>query len=167
MYCQYIVRAHNRLELNNSTTEVLHVKSRFARTLPVQISTSVILSYLLLREFAILESYINSCLSMSGHINSVCKSASFAIRKIFKIRRYLDQASGVKLVHAFMSSLLDNCNSILFGLPDKRLNQLQRIQKKAARITTFTMKRDYITLVMCKLPWLPIHARIVIKLTKL
>ena len=96
---------------------------------------------------------------MSGHINSVCRIASFA-----KIRRYLDQASAEKLVHAFISSRLDNCNSILFGLPEKELNKLQRIQNMAARVVTLTRKRDHITPVMHELHWMPIHARIVFKL---
>ena len=101
---------------------------------------------------------LDSCPSMSGHIISVCRSASFAIRKIGKIHRYLNQASAEKLVYAFISSRLDNCNSIiLFGLPNKELNKLQRIQNKAARVITLTRKRDLITPLMYKLHWLLIH----------
>ena len=94
----------------------------------------------------------------------MCRSASFAIRKIGKIRRYIDQASAEKLVHAFISLRLDNCNSILFGLPDKELNKRQRIQNMAARVITLSKKRDHITPVMYKLHWLPIHAGIVFML---
>ena len=67
-------------------------------------------------------------------------------------------------LHAFISSRLDNCNSILFGFPDKELNKLQRIQNMAARVITLSKKRDHIPPVMYKLHWLTIHARIVFKL---
>ena len=156
--------AHNRLKLNDSKTEVLHVKSRFAKnvaSVDINIGDTTVSPSEEVRDLGVL---LDSCLSMSGHINSVFRSASFAIRKIGKIRRYLDQASTEKLVHAFISSRLDNCNSILFGLPEKELNKLQRIQNMAARVVTLTRKRDHITPVMYELHWLPIHARIVFKL---
>ena len=156
--------AHNRLKLNDSKTEVLHVKSRFAKnvaSVDINIGDTTVSPSEEVRDLGVL---LDSCLSMSGYINSVCRSASFAIRKIGKIRRYLDQASAEKLVHAFISSRLDNCNSILFGLPEKELNKLQRIQNMAARVVTLTRKRDHITPVMYELHCLPIHARIVFKL---
>ena len=142
---------HNKLKLNDSKTELLHVKSRFARNV-----SSV--------DINIGDTTVSPCLSMRSHINSVCRSVSFAISKIGKIRRYLDQASAEKLVHSFISSRLDNCNSILFALHDKELNKLQRIQNMATRIITLSKKLDHITPVMYKLHWLPIHARIIFKL---
>ena len=155
---------HNKLKLNDSKTELLHVKSRFAKnitTVDINIGNTVISPSNEVRDLGVL---LDSCLSMSSHINSVCRSASFAIRKIGKIRRYLDKANAEKLIHAFISSRLDNCNSILFGLPDKELNKLQRIQNMAARVIPLSKKRDHITPVMFKLHWLPIRAIIAFKL---
>ena len=37
---------------------------------------------------------------------------------ISKIRSFLDKASTEKLVHAFMKSILDYCNSVLYGSLD-------------------------------------------------
>ncbi|XP_072030826.1 uncharacterized protein [Amphiura filiformis] len=159
--------AHNKLnKLNDSKTELLHVKSRFAKnvaSVDINIGDTIVSPSEVVRDLGVL---LDSSLStsMSSHINSVCRSASFAIRKIGKIRRYFDLVSAEKLVHAFISSRLDNCNSVLFGLPNKELNKLQRIQNMAARVITLSRKRDHITPVMCKLHWLPIHARIVFKL---
>ena len=66
--------------------------------------------------------------TMTSHVNNVCCSASYGIHRIGKLRRYLDPDNSEKLVHAFVSSRLDSCNSILAGLPDEELIKLQRVQ---------------------------------------
>ena len=101
---------------------------------------------------------------MTNHVNNLCRSASYAVHRIGKLRRYLDAPNTEKLVHAFISSQLDNCNSILYGLPDKELNKLQRIQNSAARLVSLTKKRNHISPVLCQLHWLPIRQRIIFKL---
>ena len=55
-------------------------------------------------------------------------------------------------------------NSLLFGLPDKQLSRLQRIQNTAARVVTLTKKHSHITPVLLDLHWLPISSRIIFKL---
>ena len=47
---------------------------------------------------------MDSHLLLTKHMNSICKSAWYAIRNIGKIRRHLDQESCVRLVHAFVTS---------------------------------------------------------------
>ena len=44
----------------------------------------------------------------------------------------MDSAS--KLIHAFVTSRLDNLNSLLVELPDYVLNKLQIVQNNAARL---------------------------------
>ena len=65
-------------------------------------------------------------LDFSSHINAICKSATFSIRNIGRLRKYLNQADTERLVHAFVTSKLDSCNSILFGLPSYQIEKLQR-----------------------------------------
>ena len=63
-----------------------------------------------------------------------------------------------------MSSKLDYCNSLLYGLPDAQLQLLQRAQNTAARIVTRTKKTHHITPVLQQLHWLPVSYRIDFKL---
>ena len=100
---------------------------------------------------------------MSTRVNDLCRTATLALKRISRIRRYLNSACCEQLVHAFVSSRLDYCNSLLIGLPDKEISKIQRIQNSAARLVTKTKKRDHITHVLRKLHWLTIDKRIVFK----
>ena len=64
----------------------------------------------------------------------------------------------------FISSKLDSCNSLLFGLPKGNLYRLQRIQNSAAKIISGACKRDHITPILRELHWLPISSRIQFKI---
>ena len=97
------------------------------------------------------------------HVNNVCKAASFAIWRIGRIRHLLDQQSAERLVHAFITSRLDYCNSLLFGLPDTYINRLQLIQNSAARLVARVRKYDHITPVLKMLHWLPVKQRCIFK----
>ena len=68
------------------------------------------------------------------------------------------------LVHAFVSSRSDFCNSLLFGLPKQSLKKLQHVQNVAARIVTLTPKSEHITPVLNNLHWLPIEERVIFKM---
>ena len=87
-----------------------------------------------------------------------------SLRSISKIGKYLTQDSAQILIHAFISSKLDYCNSLLYGIPKYLVCRLQRVQNTAARIVTLTRKYDSITPIMFKLHWLPVHSRIIFKL---
>ena len=102
-------------------------------------------------------------LTMSGHENNLCHTASLAIRNIGRNLKYLDQPSTERVVHVFVSSYLDYCNSVLYGLPAKQLSKLQCLQNSAARLVTKAKRRDYITPVLRQLLWLPINQRIVLR----
>ncbi len=68
-----------------------------------------------------------------------------------------------KLVHAFMTSKLDNCNALLGGCPASSINKLQIVQNAAARVLTRSRKYD-ITPILQSLQWLPIKFRISYKI---
>ena len=68
------------------------------------------------------------------------------------------------LVHAFVSSRLDYCNSLLHGSPKYVPQKLQRAQNAAARLIKLSRKYDHITPHLMDLHWLPIEYRIQFKI---
>ena len=86
------------------------------------------------------------------------------MHNISKIRNVLSQKDTEKLVHAFITSRLDYCNSLLSGSSRKSLKTLQLVQNAAARVLTRTKKRDHISPVLASLHWLPVKSRIEFKI---
>ena len=105
----------------------------------------------------------DSRLTNFSHINSICRSASLALRNIGRVRKHLNQANTEHLVRAFITSRLDYCNSLLCGLPAKEINKLQRLQNSAARLVTKCKLREHITPILKELHWLPVDHRIIFK----
>ena len=107
---------------------------------------------------------LDSQLTMSDHVTSLCRSCFFQVCQLRQVRSSLTTETTETLVHAFISSRLDYCNSLLYGINDGLLKKLQAVQNAAARVTTKTRKFDHITPVLRELHWLPVRKRIVYKL---
>ena len=103
---------------------------------------------------------MDSTLAMKSHVDNLCKSALFGIRKICQIRHYLSQDTTVKLVHAFVNLKLDSCNSLLLGLQEQDIMKVQRVQNTAARLVFRVPRREHITPTLEELHWLPVRQRI-------
>ena len=99
--------------------------------------------------------------------NNTCKSAFFILRKVSRIRRYITTEAAKTLIHSLISSKIDYCNGLLFGLLKCNLDRLQRALNCAARVITGTKKHDPITQVLIDLHWLPIKYRIDYKIALL
>ena len=83
---------------------------------------------------------------------------------IGRIRRYLTSDATKTLAHALVTSILDYCNSLLYGLPANHLAKMQRLENACARVITRTGRRLHITPVLKDLHWLPVHRRIQFKI---
>ena len=105
----------------------------------------------------------DSHLSMEQQVNALCKSCGHQIHMIGKIVKFLTTCATEQLVHSFVTSRVNNCNLLFFGLPDKLIHRLQLLQHRA-RLITHTKKHDHITLVMRSLHWLPVRSRIIFKI---
>jgi hypothetical protein len=160
--------AKNKLKLNENKTEAILISSKYDTHLhdtdTIIIGQTTIALSNKVKDLGVI---LDKHLSMVAHISNMSSTASYAIRKIGKIRQYLDNKSTETLVHAFVTSRLDYCNSVLYGLPVSQLSRLQRVQNTAARLVTRTDRRSHITPVLRALHWLPIKDHITFKIALL
>ena len=154
---------NNMLKLNQEKTELIVISSKF-RPKPaisyVSVGDKQILPKSSARNLGVI---FDECCNMVEHVNKICKTSYYHLRNISKIRKYLTEETTEILVHAFVTSKLDYCNSLLYGLPKHMIGSLQSVQNTAARIVTLTKKFDHITPVLIQLHWLPVHFRILFK----
>ena len=68
------------------------------------------------------------------------------------------------IIHTFISTRLDYCNSVFTCLNKSALNKLQTVQNSAARLLTGAPRRSHITPVLSALHWLPVKFRIDFKI---
>ena len=108
--------------------------------------------------------WFDSRLSMASHIPKLCASSFYHIYNIRRIRKYLSRQSAEILVFAFLTSLLDYCNGLLYGLPDCLSNKQQRVQKAWARLIIREQKFCHVTPLIYEFHWLPIKYRIEFKI---
>lgn len=104
--------------------------------------------------------WFDSNLSMSTHISKTSSSGFYFLYNIRRIRKYLTRELTETLIHAFISSRVDYCNSLLYGLPKCQLNKLQRVQNAAARLVFQESKYCRISPLLRSLHWLPVKYRI-------
>ena len=106
----------------------------------------------------------DSNLNLEAHVNNICCASYFHIRNIGQIRSYLSQADIETLVHALISSHLDQLNSAVWASRYMLLKKLQRVQNTAARLVMGAKRHDHITPVLARLHWLPVKQRISFKI---
>ena len=66
----------------------------------------------------------------------------FWLRQLGRVRRSLDTESVKTLLHLFITSRIDYCNTVLAGAPKYVTDKLQRVLNAAARLVTNTKKFD-------------------------
>ena len=103
-------------------------------------------------------------ISVSVHMTKICSAAFYHLYNIRKIRKYLTKECTETLIHAFISSKLDYCNSLLYGAPHYLLQEMQCVQNAAARYIFQGSKFSHVTPQLRSLQWLPVTQRIHFKL---
>ena len=92
-----------------------------------------------------LGSWFDAHMRMNVHIGKICSKAFRGLYNIRQIRKFLTVQSTKTSIHVFVSSHLDYCNALLFGLLKYQLDRLQKVQNAAARVTFQIAKFDHIS----------------------
>ena len=83
---------------------------------------------------------------------------------VHNICKFLTKYTCTTLVLGLCISHLDYANALFYGLPDKTISNLQRIQAMCAKLTHEKSKFDSTTEALAHLHWLPIRQRINFKI---
>ena len=92
------------------------------------------------------------------------KSAFHTIRSISRIGKFPSVENAKTSVHAFVTSKLNNCNALLYGLPEYKIQRLQYVLTSASRLVTLSRKHDHISPVLMELHWFPVKERVEFKI---
>ena len=90
-----------------------------------------------------LGAWFDDQLAMAEHITKICSAAFYHLHNIRRIRKYLSMDSAATLIHSFISSRIDYCDSLLYGVPKCHIDKLQRVQNAAARLVV--MRANFAT----------------------
>lgn len=155
----------NKLKLNDGKTEFLLIGTRQqlakVRLDHINIGNIEVQTSPVARDLGV---WFDSLLNMETHVKKISKTSFYYLYNLRRIRKYLSRDVVEKLVHAFITSRLDYCNSLLFGMPGCLISKIQRIQNAAARLVTNSSKYDHITPILYDLHWLPVEYRIQFKI---
>jgi hypothetical protein len=157
----------NKLKLNDNKTEVLHFSSKYrscCQLTGITIGDEVVESTNSAKTLGVT---LDSHMTLDNHLMNISRSSMASLQYIGRIRKYLDTKACERLVHAFVMSKIDYCNGILLGLPNQKLDYIQRLQNSAARLVTRTCRKDHITPVLKSLHWLPVRQRVQYKVALL
>jgi hypothetical protein len=158
--------SENHLKLNDEKTEFLligqkQMLNRIEGDRTINIGNTAIPASSCAKNIGAM---LDSQLDMKTQVNYIARSSYYHLRNIGHIRPNISEEAASTLIHAFISSKLDNLNSLLVGIPDCVLKKLQLIQNNAARLVLRKKKCDHVTPLMKQLHWLPIKSRIRFKI---
>ena len=133
----------NRLKMNAKKTEVIYIDTR--NQLDKCQSKEICVRNDLIPgspRTKYLGAWINELLTFQHHINMKCKTAIWNLKKTQYLRQYVDQATCEILIHSLVMSHLDYVNITLFGVTDKVISRLQRVQNWVVKVILIKSKYD-------------------------
>ena len=154
---------HDRLLLIDDKTEfiIIGTRQKKLQAMNIKEGSSVIKPSSQVKN---LGSWLDPNLNMRHHIRNVCKAGFFYLHNIRCIKTYLSRDSLLTIVHAFITSRLEYCNALIYGLPKEQIVKLRRVQNAAARLIKDIGKYSHFTPAFYELHWLPVLARIHFKI---
>ena len=150
---------HNKLKINDDKTEFLIITSpraKFSHEINLSIGQENISPSSNCKSLGVT---FDQHIMMDTFIQNTCRAAHFHLRNIGSVRDLLPEKAAAQLVHSLVTSRIDYCNSLLYGVPEYKTDRLQRVHNIAARIVTRS-NPDHITPVLKRLHWLRVMFRI-------
>ena len=135
--------AANRLKMNADKMELLWAGSKYGPTLlgssgpPLRLGDETVMASDHVRLLGYLVG--SQPCEARRYISSSC---FYWLRQIRRIRRSLDAESAKTLVHAFITSRIDGCNTVLARSTRTITDRLQRLLNAAAHVISNTGKFD-------------------------
>jgi len=159
----------NRLSLNSSKTQLIWLGTpQQLQKLDYSLLSDKFPSFVFSSSVRDLGVILDSTLSFTEHISKLTRISYFHLRRLRAIRKSVPSSTFATIVHAFVCSRIDYCNSLLIGLPKARLSALQSVLNAAARLIARLPRFSHITAYMVEqLHWLPLSARIQFKIIAL
>ena len=122
----------NKLKLNEEETDILLIHSKFQNSPSLD---EIILGNEQLTMAGIVTNLgiiFDKEILFNDHINQLCRT--FILGNPFKICKYLTDDATSKDVHAFVTTKLDYCSHLYFGLSKYQVNKMQRVQNTVAQL---------------------------------
>ena len=112
----------------------------------------------------LLGAHIDDSLSFNLHISKTVSSSFIILKNVRSIRNLLTPEATATLIHAIITSKLDQCNSLFFNLSSSNMLKLQRIQNFALRTVLNLHPRSHVTEHYQNFHWLTVDQRIHFKI---
>ena len=159
----------NKLKVNPDKTGFLLIgnerqRSKYLSMFPIEIFGVKINPAESARDLGVI---VDKNFTFHSHIFAVCSSCFYHMRDLRRIRCHLDLDSANLLATALMSSRLDYCNSLLYGIADIDLTRLQRVQNQLARLVTKSPPFTRSLRQLRSLHWLPVRFTILFQINLL
>ena len=157
----------NKLKLNPDKTEFMLIgnkchRNKFTSVFPINLLGTDLSPSQYARNLGVT---FDADFNFQRHINNVIKSCNYHMRDLRRIRKHLSDDVAVSLANALVSSRLDYCNSLLYGIPAKYISKFQRVQDSLARVVTRSTRFTTAAPLLEKLHWLPVRSRIRFKIS--
>jgi hypothetical protein len=114
----------NKLKLNEDKTEILIISTpqqKAKLSIPcLNVGSCVIKPSQQARNIGVI---FDDTMKMKSQINAICKKAYLHLKNIRSVRKSLTYKATEQLIHAFVTTALDNNNALLYGSPGIRMMQ--------------------------------------------
>ena len=118
--------AGNHLKLNDNETEVITFTApNVEMNMPIEVIQNGDYSVPPVQCVRDMGVVFDHHMTMHDNITETCAACYFHLRNISSIWDSLTDEATIQLIHAFVSSRIDYCNSLLNGIPEYSIKKLQ------------------------------------------